>query len=123
MREGKWQLDVQATSVTNSGTIIGFVKDSYVEYTSIVGNTDAGWSLCDYSPGYKFHKGQQKYGNGFKTGDKVSCILDLGKGTLEFLVNGASKGIAFENVKGPLRPAVSMKRQNASVKIANLVRL
>lgn len=49
-----------------------------------------------YCQRYRFHEG-----------DRVGILVDLDKQTLEYFYNGQSLGVAFEDVKGPVIPAVS----------------
>ncbi|XP_065189988.1 uncharacterized protein LOC135820872 [Sycon ciliatum] len=46
-------------------------------------------------------------------GDTVGVLLDLDTGTLEFYHNGHSLGVAFDNVKVPVIPAVSFYHDKA----------
>jgi hypothetical protein len=48
------------------------------------------------------------YTVGFRRGDIVGVIVDLNNGRLEFTRNGESLGIAYENVKGPVSPCISL---------------
>lgn len=43
-----------------------------------------------------------------KKDDLVGLVVDLNTGRLEFTRNGLSLGIAFENVKGPISPCISL---------------
>eukprot|EP01062_Namystynia_karyoxenos_P066487 TRINITY_DN60414_c0_g1_i1.p1 TRINITY_DN60414_c0_g1~~TRINITY_DN60414_c0_g1_i1.p1 ORF type:complete len:445 (+),score=137.65 TRINITY_DN60414_c0_g1_i1:90-1424(+) len=51
------------------------------------------------------------------SGDVISVVLDLDRGTLEFLKNGVSLGMAFDDVGGLLYPAVSLCTEGHSVTI------
>ena len=44
---------------------------------------------------------------------------DLDAGTIEFFVNGNSQGIVFQDVRGPVRPAVSLTSTGAQVVLRN----
>lgn len=75
--------------------------------------------------GQKIHRNRvEEYSNGFSRGDIVGVHVDLNAGTLEFSRNGKMLGIAFNDVKGPLTPCISLlkgqrvtlhDRYNASV--------
>ncbi len=55
------------------------------------------------------HGGRSEpYGLTYAQGDVITCVVDLDEGTLEFQRNGQSLGVAHDNVKGPVRPAVAM---------------
>ena len=49
-----------------------------------------------YCQRYRFHEG-----------DRVGILVDLDRQTLEYFHNGQPMGVAFEDVKGPVIPAVS----------------
>ncbi len=57
-------------------------------------------------------------GSPYGAGDLVGLRVDLRLGTLEFLLNGVSQGVAFRNLEscmGPFYPAVSMHAVRAQV--------
>ena len=59
--------------------------------------------------GQKIHKNMiENYTTTSRRGDVIGLIVDLNSGKLEFTRNGLSLGIAFENVKGPISPVVSL---------------
>jgi len=61
----------------------------------------------------KYHNAQQTaYGRLCKQGDVVRCRLDLDAKTLEFFLNDESLGQAYNDVIGPVRPAMSLYGNN-----------
>ena len=50
----------------------------------------------------------ETYTGGSKRGDVIGLIVDLNTGRLEFTRNDLSLGIAYENVKGPISPCISL---------------
>jgi hypothetical protein len=50
----------------------------------------------------------EEYTSGCRRGDIIGVIVDLNTGRLEFTKNGVSLGIAYENVKGPVSPCISL---------------
>jgi len=57
-----------------------------------------------------------KYGLPFRTGDVVSCEIDLTGGTLRFFLNFEDLGVAFRGLEGKnLYPAVSLHRNGQRV--------
>ena len=50
----------------------------------------------------------EDYTTGSRRGDTIGVIVDLNTGRLEFTRNGQSLGIAYENVKGPVHPCISL---------------
>ena len=66
------------------------------------------WGMMCLS-GQKIHKSfPEEYTTGSRRLDVIGVIVDLNHGRLEFTRNGTSLGIAYENVKGPVSPCVSL---------------
>ena len=85
---------------------------------SIIGYNDSSWSL-NYN-GNKYHcsKGVVKYcDRSYKSGDLVSVFLDFDIGSIEFAINNERFGVAFDNLQGPVRAAVTMAYDGDSVKL------
>jgi hypothetical protein len=73
-----------------------------------LGSTAKEWGMMCLS-GQKIHRNLvSDYTVGFRRGDIVGVIVDLNNGRLEFTRNGESLGIAYENVKGPVSPCISL---------------
>jgi len=66
-----------------------------------------GWAFATGN-GQKFHNSTEHYSRRCNQGDVIKVRLDLEAKTLEFFINGASQGIAFRDVIGPVRPSMSM---------------
>ncbi len=84
------------------------------------GGAEKGYSY--YYTGYTYHnhaRSSTTLGFGFKQGDIVTCVVNLREGTLGYKVNSIFQGIAYENIKGPLRPAVCFKDKGDCIKITN----
>ena len=59
--------------------------------------------------GQKIHKNMiDTYTSASRQGDIIGLVVDLNTGRLEFTRNGLSLGIAYENIKGPISPCVSL---------------
>ena len=59
--------------------------------------------------GQKIHKNMiDTYTTPSRRGDVIGLVVDLNTGRLEFTRNGLSLGIAYQNVKGPISPCVSL---------------
>ena len=52
-----------------------------------------------------------------EVGDVILVRLDLDKGTVEFVKNGVSQGVAFDGLQGPLYAAFSATATGASVRL------
>lgn len=50
----------------------------------------------------------ESYTTSSRKGDIIGVIVDLNTGRLEFTRNSLSLGIAYENVKGPISPCISL---------------
>jgi hypothetical protein len=59
--------------------------------------------------GQKIHKNMiDTYTSASRKDDVIGLVVDLNTGCLEFTRNGLSLGIAYENVKGPVSPCISL---------------
>ena len=69
--------------------------------------------------GQKIHKNMiEAYTSSSRKGDIIGVKIDLNVGTLEYFRNGESLGIAYENVKGPIAPCISLlKGQKVVLKL------
>lgn len=56
-------------------------------------------------------------GRPLQLGDTLGVRLDMGRGTLEFYRNGVPMGVAFTQVHGRVRPAVSLCYQGDSLRL------
>jgi hypothetical protein len=74
------------------------------------------WGMTCLS-GQKIHKNRvEEYSGNFARGDIVGVHIDLNAQTLEFSKNGKMLGVAYNNVKGPLSPCISLlKGQRVSL--------
>eukprot|EP00456_Euglypha_rotunda_P015188 TRINITY_DN14859_c0_g1_i13.p1 TRINITY_DN14859_c0_g1~~TRINITY_DN14859_c0_g1_i13.p1 ORF type:complete len:124 (-),score=7.83 TRINITY_DN14859_c0_g1_i13:80-451(-) len=50
-------------------------------------------------------------------GDVIGVRLDFATGHLEFLKNGVSQGVAYNNVRGPVHAAVSLTASGSAVRL------
>ena len=60
------------------------------------------------------------YGKRYGGQDRIKCVIDFNKRTIEFFRNDKSQGIAFNNLVGAVRPAVSLTGKGAAVRICNV---
>jgi len=117
-KKGVHEWEVQLTQYDPNqsyNVVIGVVPSSYSNWSnnSWIGSstTAPGWAFVTGN-GYKTstNSGQQGYGTNARQGDAVKLKLDVDKHTLEFFVNNRSLGVAFTDVYGPVRPALSLIR-------------
>jgi len=112
----EWEVVLNQYDTNNSyNVVIGCVPTHFNQWTSstwIGSSTSApGWAFVTGN-GYKTgtNTGQTYYGSAARQGDTVRTRLDLDKRTIEFFVNNTSQGVAFTDVYGPVRPAISVIR-------------
>ncbi|GLD91660.1 hypothetical protein PINS_up000193 [Pythium insidiosum] len=114
---GKWFYEVE---VVTSGLIqIGWI-DSVFQ-----GSSDQGEGVGDHSHSWSYdgnrqrrwNSGSSSYGEKWKAGDVVGCLLDLEAKEMTFFRNGISLGVAFTDLKcvpsepqSGLMPGISLER-------------
>ena len=79
-----------------------------------------GWFICaDYGDLCGNGKEEDDAAGGYKQGDRVGVLLDLGNGSLRFFKNGVEHGPGYAagSVAGPVVVAVQMVFENASVRL------
>jgi len=112
----EWEVVLNQYDTGNSyNVVIGCVPSHFNQWTSSTwigsSTTAPGWAFVTGN-GYKTgtNTGQTYYGTAARQGDTVRTRLDLDKRTIEFFVNNTSQGVAFTDVYGPVRPAISVIR-------------
>jgi len=111
----EWELVLEQYDTANSYNVIIGVVPTHLNipsFTNFIGaQSTSGWGFCTGN-GYKSsaNTSQTSYGTACKTGDVIRVRLDLDKRTIEFFQNGRNLGVAFTDVSGPVRPAVSLIR-------------
>ncbi|SPQ95478.1 B30.2/SPRY domain-containing protein [Plasmodiophora brassicae] len=74
------------------------------------------WAYIAGTGGKCFDSGKSvDYGDKYVEGDTVGLFLDFDKSTIEFYKNGVSQGVAFENLNGPVHPAISLTAKDCEV--------
>jgi len=119
LSEGVWEYEIvlQQFYQTSYSVCIGCIPTSSASnYSSsgMIGYSGHvnGWSYgCGNGQKYKQDTGVT-YGRTCNQGEIVRCRIDLDKKTLEYFVNDTSQGVAFTDVSGPVRPAISLYGSN-----------
>ena len=95
-REGSDEFSIEVRD-DHSEVVIGVSKDKYLP-SSQLGYTRGSWAL-NLGKNELVHAGQtfSDYTQGVKSGDKVTCKVNRDQGTIEFLINGESLGLAFRD--------------------------
>jgi len=85
----------------------------------LVGSPNFGWGyLASKTKGYAYNQGRViAYGEGYNTGDIITVELDFDKKSISFSKNGKSYGVAYQNLKGPVFPAVTIYAPGTSVQL------
>jgi len=52
------------------------------------------------------------YGRKVNQGETVRTRVDMDAKTVEFFINGQSQGVAYRDIVGPVRPAMSLYGNN-----------
>lgn len=105
----KVYLDLNISVSSNLWQIIVGVASPRTSMHDHLGAGKQEWGLACYS-GHKISCGDQReeYSSGCSKGDIIEVKLDLHHKKLEFLKNGENLGLAFNNLTGPVIPAVSL---------------
>lgn len=122
LTKGVWEWEIVLTQFyyMNYGVNVGVAPSTYTNYTvsnmlAYSGHVPGHAFACGDSKKFNGHD-MQAYGRACNQGDVIGVRLDLDKKTIEFFINGVSQGVAFKNVQGPVRPAISIYG-NHSVKL------
>eukprot|EP01027_Heterolobosea_sp_BB2_P004370 GEZU01006667.1.p1 GENE.GEZU01006667.1~~GEZU01006667.1.p1 ORF type:complete len:108 (-),score=20.11 GEZU01006667.1:87-410(-) len=103
--------------------MVGVADTSTCDLNTFASHNPRGW--CWYaSDGTKYHSSSSRgYSTPFKVGDTVGVLLDLDEGTLTFYLNGESKGVAYNDLTGKLRAAVTLYSAGDEVTLDPLAKL
>lgn len=115
--QGKWLYEVE---VVTSGLIqIGWI-DGYFQ-----GSSDQGEGVGDHAHSWSYdgnrqrrwNSGSSPYGDKWKAGDVIGCLLDLAVSEMTFFRNGHNLGVAYSEFKinpsdkkAGLMPGISLER-------------
>ena len=113
---GKWYWEFTAGGVYALTAVMRSVDSVAVQ--TFPGQGPAGWAY--YSNGVKINNGiQTNYGATYTTGDVIGVKLDMDAGTVEFLKNGVSQGVAFTGLSGIVYAATGNYTVNTNLGTAN----
>jgi len=83
--------------------------------------SQSSWGYIGGTGGKCHNVGKSEaYGKRFGGQDRIRCVLDFNRRTIEFFRNDSSQGIAFTDLNCPVRPAVSLTGKGAAVRICNI---
>jgi len=107
----EWEIVLERYTSSTYAVQVGVVPASYSAWTSghMIGYPGhmQGWSF-NCGNGQKMNNSNAAYTSACVQGDVIKVKLDCDAQSIEFFVNGTSKGVAFQNVSGAVRPAVSL---------------
>ena len=110
---GKHYFEIKLIKINNNYDIcIGLVPNGYkpIHQSIRPGYRGVGWGYA--LSANRFHKDgyidQESYGIQGNQNDIIKCEFDFDNKTIEFYVNSISQGIAFKNLYGNVRPAISV---------------
>lgn len=95
---GKWYWEYTVSVAT--GPIAGIAKSS-APLTTYTGAEVSSWSFYSISQKYN-NATATTYGLNYNAGDVIGVALDMSGGTITFLKNGVSLGVAFSGLTGVL---------------------
>ena len=105
--------------------VIGVVPYMYKpNIDTYIGNMDTGWGYCLDGTIYNVNKVicGDLYGDNIhlKIGDIIKCEVDFDDNTIAFYFNDKYQGIAFNDLNGYVKPAVSLYTIGNSVELINI---
>ena len=75
-------------------------------------------SVRYYGCGNTYRSGSSSsYGQSYRTGDTITCLLDMDKRSLSFEKNGAALGVAFTDLPESVYPAFSLYTRNDHIQL------
>jgi len=104
-------IEMNVAGSSNSWLIIIGVAQPGTSPSGHLGSGPKEWGFACYS-GIKISSNdkREEYTKPCKSSDIITAQVDFRRKSLEFFINGASQGVAFTSLSGPLRPAVSLLR-------------
>jgi hypothetical protein len=119
MMSGVHNWDVRIERCISKNIFLG-VATKEARLDNYVGCDRFGWAFLA-NRALWHNKGKVRgYGELFRSGDTVSILLDLDRGTLSFSLNGRSLGVAVEGLVGPLYPAFSLYNEDDSITVRHV---
>ena len=105
-----FEVSIELNMLASSNTwqiVVGLAQPT-TNLQTYLGNSAREWGMMCLS-GQKISKNLvEDYASGSRRGDVIGALVDLNTGRLEFTRNGTPLGVAFENVKGPVSPCISL---------------
>lgn len=114
MVSGFHRWDLQIDRCVSKNIFIGVVTAD-AKMDGYVGSDRHGWAFLSNKAIWHGKAKTKTYGELFRTGDIITTVLDLDRGTLSFALNGRDMGIAAEGLVGPLYAALSLYNDDDQV--------
>lgn len=112
---GKMSFSVKIDEGISSNLFVG-VASPLADQNSYLGSDNYGWGYMADQELYHSNK-TIDYGEKYSIGDIITVIVDLDRGIVSFGKNGKDFGVAFEQVTGPICPAVSFYNNGQKITI------
>ena len=107
-------------------TFIGVVPSEFKPNNNItdIGN-GVGWDHSGWGSSKDLFNADneiigKQYAKSFKNNDIVKCEINLDNKRMIYYINEKSYGIAFDNLKGSVKPAISLYSVGSSVQLLNV---
>ena len=103
--------------------VIGVVSIDYIPNVKVnhIGYQRDTWGIfCDRGQWNGKRVGCYNNKKNIKKGDKVKCVVNYNNNTISYYVNNKSWGIAFHNIKIPVKPAVSLYKNLDCIQLLNV---
>jgi hypothetical protein len=117
LKDGVWEWEVVMQQMYNNtySVNVGVAPASYTNYNAsqMIGYSGhiPGWAFaCGH--GQKYNNTMTNYGRKVNQGETVRTRVDMDAKTVEFFINGQSQGVAYRDIVGPVRPAMSLYGNN-----------
>jgi len=114
---GKWYWEFTVQSSQSTVAVMN-LTDSVAAQT-YPGLGSGGWMYYGLNGNKYNNGGTAGYGATFTTGDVIGVKLDMTAGTIEFLKNNVSQGVAYSGLTGTLYAATGNYSLNVTLGTAN----
>lgn len=116
MTSGLHRWDIRIDRCISKNIFIG-ITTADARLDNYVGCDKYGWAFLANKAVWHNKSKLKGYGELFRTGDTITCVLDLDCGTLSYHLNGKDLGVAIEGLTGPIYAAFSLYNEDDQLSI------
>jgi hypothetical protein len=116
MTSGVHRWDIHIDRCISKNIFIG-ITTADARLDNYVGCDKYGWAFLANRAVWHNKSKLKGYGELFRTGDTITCVLDLDCGTLSYHLNGKDLGVAIEGLSGPVYAAFSLYNEDDQLSI------